>query len=140
MRVVQYKSQTLALPFPIVALILFLVQLVAGGFLAVYYINPDLFSGIANFNLIRAYHLNALILWLFSATFAAVFYLVPVLSGRELWGQGLVKLLAVILTIAVIGIFATLPVMQTGITSGFSSSQCSLRAENTSKQEDSGMY
>ncbi len=110
----EYKSQMLALPFAVLAILLFLIQLIAGGLLALYYINPNMLSGIANFNLIRAYHLNALILWLFSATFAAVFYLTPILSKRELWGQRLVKLLAVVLVIAVIGIFVTLPVMQNG--------------------------
>ncbi|ADC65492.1 Nitric-oxide reductase [Ferroglobus placidus DSM 10642] len=110
----EYRSQMLALPFAVVALVLFFVQLVAGGLLALYYLNPDLLSGIANFNLIRAYHINALILWLFSATFAAVFYLTPILAKRELWGQSLVKLLAVVLVLVVIGIFATLPLMQSG--------------------------
>ena len=111
---VQYKSQMLALPFAVVAIFLFLIQLIAGGFLAIYYIDPDILSGIANFNLIRAYHLNALILWLFSATFAAVFYITPILSGRDLWGQKLVKFLAVVFVVIVIGIFLTLPLMQSG--------------------------
>ncbi len=111
---VAYKSQKLALPFAVVAIVLFLIQLIAGGLLALYYISPDVLSGIANFNLLRAYHLNALIFWLFSATFAAVFYITPVLAKRELWGQGLVKLLAVVLVLIVAGVFATLPLMQTG--------------------------
>jgi nitric oxide reductase subunit B len=111
---VKYQSQKLALPFAAVALVLFLVQLIAGGLLALYYISPDVLSGIANFNLIRAYHLNALIFWLFAATFAAVFYVTPILGERELWGQGLVKFLAAVLVLVVIGIFVTLPLMQTG--------------------------
>ena len=110
----EYRSQMLALPFAVIALILFFVQLVAGGLLALYYLNPDLLSGIANFNLVRAYHINALILWLFAATFAAVFYLTPILSKRDLWGQSLVKLLAIVFVFVVVGIFATLPLMQTG--------------------------
>ncbi len=110
----EYRSQMLALPFAVIALILFFVQLVAGGLLALYYLNPDLLSGIANFNLVRAYHINALLLWLFAATFAAVFYLTPILSKRDLWGQSLVKLLAVVFVFVVVGIFATLPLMQTG--------------------------
>ena len=111
---VSYNSQRLAIPFIIVALALFFVQLIAGALLAIYYISPDILSGIINFNLVRAYHINALILWLFSATFAAVFYFAPVLGRRELWGQNLVKLLAIVLVIVVIGIFATLPLMQSG--------------------------
>jgi nitric oxide reductase subunit B len=111
---VKYQSQKLALPFAAVALVLFLVQLIAGGLLALYYISPDVLSGIANFNLIRAYHLNALIFWLFAATFAAVFYVTPILGERELWGQGLVKFLAAVLVLVVIGIFVTLPLMQNG--------------------------
>ncbi len=111
---VKYQSQKLALPFAVVAVVLFLVQLIAGGLLALYYISPDVLSGIANFNLIRAFHLNALIFWLFAATFAAVFYITPILGERELWGQGLVKLLAVVLVLVVVGIFVTLPLMQTG--------------------------
>jgi nitric oxide reductase subunit B len=111
---VKYQSQKLALPYATVALLLFFVQLIAGGLLAIYYISPDVLTGIVNFNLLRAYHLNALIFWLFSATFAAVFYVTPILSERELWGQNLVKLLAVVLVLVVVGIFATLPLMQSG--------------------------
>lgn len=110
----KYKSQYLALPFALLAIILFLVQLLAGGLLALYYISPNALSGIANFNLIRAYHLNALLLWLFSATFAAVIYIVPILSGRELWGQGLIKLLTIVLTLVIVGSFITLTFMQNG--------------------------
>lgn len=111
---VKYQSQKLALPFAVVALVLFLVQLIAGGLLALYYISPDVLSGIANFNLIRAYHLNALVFWLFAATFAAVFYVAPILGERELWGQGLVKFLAAVLVLVVVGVFLTLPLMQSG--------------------------
>ncbi len=110
----KFRSQYLALPFALVAVVLFFVQLIAGGLLAVYYISPDTLSGIVNFNLLRTYHLNALLFWLFSATFAAVIYAVPVLSGRELWGQGLVKLLALALIVFVVGAFATFPLMQKG--------------------------
>lgn len=111
---VRFEGQRLAVPFLVAAVLLFLVQLIAGGLLAAYYISPDVLSGVANFNLLRAYHINALLFWLFSATFAAVIYITPVLSGRDLWGKGLVKLFAALLVLVVARSFFTLPLMQTG--------------------------
>ncbi|MCE4599238.1 MAG: cbb3-type cytochrome c oxidase subunit I [Desulfurococcales archaeon] len=110
----QYEGQKLAMPFVLVALLLFLVQLIAGGLMALYYISPETMSKIVQFNVLRAYHINALVFWLFAATFAGVIYAVPVLSGRDLWGHNLVRVVALLMIIGVVGAFATFPLMQSG--------------------------
>jgi nitric oxide reductase subunit B len=109
-----YKTQKLAAPLVVVAVLLFFIQLIFGGIAALYYISPNALSGIINFNLARAYHLNGLLFWLFSATFAAVIYVLPVLSGREIAYPGLVKAVIALLLITVIGGFLSLPLMQSG--------------------------
>jgi nitric oxide reductase subunit B len=113
-RAVAYATQKLALPLIVVAVLLFGFQLVMGALLALYYVYPNILSGFMNFNLIRAYHINALILWLFAATFAAVIFVMPVLAKREVAYPGLVKAVIALLLIATIGGFATLPLMQSG--------------------------
>lgn len=110
--VVKYESQKTAKPLILVAVLLFFVQLIAGALLALYNLNPYILSGIANFNVIRSYHINALLLWLFSATFAVVIYIVPILSGRDM--PSFTKLIPPYLLVVVIGIFITLPLFQSG--------------------------
>ena len=109
-----YRTQKLATPLVVVAVLLFLVQLIFGGILALYYISPNILSGTLNFNLARAYHLNALLFWLFSATFAAVIYVLPVLSGREIAYPGILKIIVLLLLVVVVGGFLSLPLMQEG--------------------------
>ena len=109
-----YATQRLALPLIVVAVLLFGFQLVMGALLALYYANPNILSGVMNFNLVRAYHINALLLWLFAATFAAVIYVLPVLAGREIRYPGLVKLVIALLLVAAVGGLASFPLMQSG--------------------------
>ena len=109
-----YPTQRLAVPLIVVAVFLFLLQLIMGAIAASYYVWPNWLSGIINFNLARAYHLNALLLWLFAATIAAVVFVVPVLSGRDFAYPSLVKASAALLLVAAVGGLLTLPLMQKG--------------------------
>ncbi len=109
-----YASQRLALPLVIVAVLLFGFQLVMGAVLVFYYIYLNALSGVLNFNLARAYHINALLLWLFAATLAAVIYVLPVLAGGEIAYPTLAKLSVLLLLAAAVGGLATLSLMQSG--------------------------
>ncbi len=109
---VDYEGQKAAKPLVAVAVILFIVQLIAGALMAFYILNPYMLSGIINFQVIRAYHLDTYLFWLFAATFAVVIYLVPILSGRDF--PSWIKLVPYLLLVVVIGAYLTFPLFQYG--------------------------
>ncbi len=108
-----FKSQEVAKPLVAVAVILFIVQLIAGALLALYILNPYMLSGIVNFQVFRVYHLDSYLFWLFAATFAAVIYVVPVLSGRDF--PSWIKAVPYLLLVVVIGAYLTFPLFQNGV-------------------------
>ena len=109
-----YQTQKLAVPLVLVAVALFFLQLIFGAITGLYYVSENVLSGVINFNLARAYHLNALVFWLVAATLAAVIYVLPIVSGREIASPGLLKLAIALITVGVVGGFLTLPLMQSG--------------------------
>jgi nitric oxide reductase subunit B len=81
-----YKSQSVAYPYFVVALLLFALQIPAGLWLAANYFMtvPQSVVDIFPFATARAIHTNLLVLWLLLGFMGATFYLVPEETGTEL--------------------------------------------------------
>ncbi len=107
-----YASQRVAYPYFVVALLLFLLQVVAGLWLAAqYFITlPQGFVDVFPFSTARAIHTNLLVLWLLLGFMGATYYMVPEEAGRELAWPWVAKLQLVLLTgtgvAAIIGFLA----------------------------------
>jgi len=81
-----YQSQRVAYPYFVVALLLFVAQLLLGLFLAFSYFFtvPQAIVDVFPFATARAIHTNLLVLWMLLGFMGATFYMVPEETGREL--------------------------------------------------------
>lgn len=81
-----YKSQRIAYPYFILALLLFGLQVLMGLWLATNYFTtvPQSVVDVFPFATARAMHTNLLVLWLLLGFMGATFYLVPEETGSEL--------------------------------------------------------
>jgi len=81
-----FKTQRIAYPYFILALVLFSLQVVVGLWLAVNYFAtvPQSVVDVFPFSTARAIHTNLLVLWLLLGFMGATFYLIPEETGREL--------------------------------------------------------
>lgn len=95
----KYRTQKIAYPYIVIALILFAVQIVFGALSAIVYVEPHFLSDIEPFNNLRMIHTNALIFWTLLGFFAAAYYLVPEESEREIESPMLAYIQLAILTI-----------------------------------------
>jgi nitric oxide reductase subunit B len=97
---VNYQSQRIAYPYFVVALLLFLLQLVFGLYLAFNYFFtvPQAVVDVFPFATARAIHTNLLVLWILLGFMGATFYMVPEETGRELAWPRLAIAQLVILT------------------------------------------
>src|SRR5690554_3090024 len=80
----KYKSQAVAKPYFVFALILFVGQIVFGLILGTQYVIGDFLFPAIPFNVARMVHTNLLIVWLLFGFMGATYYLVPEESQREL--------------------------------------------------------
>jgi nitric oxide reductase subunit B len=102
-----HPSQRVAYPYFVVALLLFVLQVLVGTWLAVNYWAslPQWLVDVFPFNTARAIHTNLLVLWLLLGFMGSTYYLVPDETGRELYSTGLAYLqLAILAGTGVIGI------------------------------------
>lgn len=90
---INYKTQRLSMRFFILMLILFIAQVGFGLLLGLQHSDPTLLSGILNFNVVRAEHLNLGILWILSGFIGSILFVGPILSKRELASPWLIKFL-----------------------------------------------
>ena len=83
---VAYKSQKVAYGYFAVALLLFVLQIVAGLWIALQYVVtvPQAVVDVFPFSTARAIHTNLLVLWLLLGFMGATFYLVPEEAEREI--------------------------------------------------------
>ena len=81
-----FKTQRIAYPYFVVALVLFALQVVVGLWLAINYFAtiPQSVVDVFPFSTARAIHTNLLVLWLLLGFMGATFYLIPEETGREL--------------------------------------------------------
>ncbi|ABS26958.1 cbb3-type cytochrome c oxidase subunit I [Anaeromyxobacter sp. Fw109-5] len=104
-----YQSQRVAYPYFVVALLLFVAQVLLGLFLAFSYFFtlPQGFVDVFPFSTARAIHTNLLVLWLLLGFMGATYYMVPEETGRELASPKLAIAQLVVLTgtgvVAIVG-------------------------------------
>ncbi len=81
-----YKSQSIAYPYFVVALLLFVLQVAMGLWLATQYFVtvPQHVVDIFPFSTARAMHTNLLVLWLLLGFMGSTYYLVPEETGTEI--------------------------------------------------------
>ena len=96
---VAHPSQRVAYPYFLVALLLFVLQVMVGTWLAVNYWAslPQWLVNILPFSTMRAIHTNLLVLWLLLGFMGSTYYLVPDETGRELYSPTLAYVQLVIL-------------------------------------------
>jgi nitric oxide reductase subunit B len=94
-----HPSQRVAYPYFVVALLLFVLQVLVGTWLAVNYWAslPQWLVDVLPFSTVRAIHTNLLVLWLLLGFMGSTYYLVPDETGRELFSPRLAYLQLVIL-------------------------------------------
>jgi len=108
---VTYRTQSIAYPYFVVALLLFVLQVAMGLWLAVNYFAtvPQEIVDVFPFSTARAMHTNLLVLWLLLGFMGATYYMVPEETGREIaWPKlALVQLglLSVTGVVALVGFF-----------------------------------
>jgi len=89
----QYKSQAVAKPYFIAAIILFVAQILFGLILGLQYVVGDFLFPEIPFNVARMVHTNTLIVWLLFGFMGATYYLVPEEAETELFAPWLAKLM-----------------------------------------------
>jgi nitric oxide reductase subunit B len=80
----RYRSQRVAYPYFVVALLLFGLQMVFGLLAAAKYLGPDPLLNLLPFDVVKAIHTNLLLVWLLTGFMGAAYYLVPEESRVEL--------------------------------------------------------
>jgi nitric oxide reductase subunit B len=81
----RYRSQRVAYPYFVVALLLFGLQMVFGLLAAAKYLGPDPLLNLLPFDVVKAIHTNLLLVWLLTGFMGAAYYLVPEESRVELY-------------------------------------------------------
>jgi nitric oxide reductase subunit B len=103
----RYRSQAVAYPYFVVALLLYGLQMVLGLLAAAKYLGPDPLINILPFDISKEIHTNLLIVWVLTGFMGAAFYLVPEESRAELYSVRLAYIQLAIWTLmgltAVIG-------------------------------------
>lgn len=112
---IKYQTQRLSLRFFVLMLILFLVQVLFGLLLSMQQAEPMLLSGIMNFNISRAQHVNLGVLWILSGFIGTILFVGPLLSKRELAAPWLVKFLFVALVVVTLWNSTTIYFAQKGV-------------------------
>ncbi len=99
----KYQTQAIAKWYWIAAIALFVVQVVAGLWAGLIYVEPNFLSGLMPFNIVRMIHSNALIVWLLLGFFGATYFLIPEESEREIYSPILAYLQLVIMIVGALG-------------------------------------
>jgi nitric oxide reductase subunit B len=99
----KYQTQAIAKWYWFAAIALFVVQVVAGLWAGLIYIEPNFLSGLMPFNIVRMIHSNALIVWLLLGFFGATYFLIPEESEREIYSPILAYLQLVIMIVGALG-------------------------------------
>lgn len=96
----QYKSQSVAKPYFIAAIGLFIGQILFGLVMGLQYIWGDFLFPAIPFNVARMVHTNLLIVWLLFGFMGAAYYLIPEEAERELESPALAMLMFWIFLVA----------------------------------------
>ncbi len=88
----RYRSQAVAYPYFVVALLFFGLQVAFGLLAAVKYLGPDPLINLLPFDRVKAIHTNLLIVWVLTGFMGAAYHVVPEESGTELWSPRLASI------------------------------------------------
>ena len=80
----KYETQRVALPFFMVAMALFALQVIFGLLAASVYAWPNFMAELMPFNIMRVSHTNLLIVWLLLGFMGATYYLMPEEAEQEI--------------------------------------------------------
>jgi len=89
----QYQSQSVAKPYFIAAIGLFIGQILFGAILGLQYVMGDFLFPEIPFNVVRMVHTNLLIVWLLFGFMGAAYYMVPEETETELYSPKLALIL-----------------------------------------------
>ena len=107
-------AQRLALKYFLVAMVLFLAQMVFGLLAGLQFLMPDFLHGVLDFNVNRMVHINAMIVWMLYGFIGAIYWLVEDEAGVPLVGIRLAQATFWVLTSAVAAVVVVFLVVQTG--------------------------
>ena len=96
----KYETQKVALPFFMVAMALFALQIVFGLLAATVFVAPHFMAELMPFNIMRVSHTNLLIVWLLIGFMGSTYYLMPEEAEREIQSPGLAYLQLAIIAFA----------------------------------------
>ena len=85
----RYRSQWIAYPYFVVAMLLFGLQMVFGLMSAVKYLGPDPLLDVLPFDRVKAVHTNLLVVWVLTGFMGATYYVVPEESRTEIYSTKL---------------------------------------------------
>ncbi|HEX7977252.1 MAG TPA: cbb3-type cytochrome c oxidase subunit I [Gemmatimonadaceae bacterium] len=80
----RYRTQAIAYPYFVVALLLFGLQMVFGLLSITKYLGPDPIKGLLPFDVSKTIHTNVLIVWVLTGFMGATYWLVPEESRTEI--------------------------------------------------------
>ncbi|MDZ7711343.1 MAG: cbb3-type cytochrome c oxidase subunit I [Roseovarius sp.] len=103
----KYETQKIAMAYFVVALGLFLIQIIGGLLVGWVYVSPSFLSELVPFNILRMLHTNSLIVWLLLGFFGAAYFLIPEEAEREIHSTKLAYLQLAILVIGTLGVVVT---------------------------------
>jgi len=107
-------GQQLAVKYFIVAVVLFVAQILFGLLSGIQYLAPDFMQGLLNFNMTRTVHINAMIVWMLYGFMGSVYWLLEEESETEVVGLKLGTLGFWVLTVAVTIVVLVFIFVQTG--------------------------
>jgi nitric oxide reductase subunit B len=107
-------GQRLAVKYFIVAMVLFLAQIVFGLLAGYQYLAPEFGFEVLDFNVNRMVHINAMIIWMLYGFIGSVYWLVEDEAGTELVGLTLANVAFWVLTVAVTVVVLVFLFVQTG--------------------------
>ncbi len=85
----RFRSQWVAYPYFVVALLLFGLQMVFGLLSAAKYLGPDPLINALAFNVTKEIHTNLLVVWVLTGFMGATYYVVPEESRTEIYSERL---------------------------------------------------
>jgi len=100
MNTLKFQSQSVAKPYFVFAIILFIGQILFGLIMGLQYVVGDFLAGVIPFNVARMVHTNLLIVWLLFGFMGSAYFLVPEESETELYSPKLAILLFWVFAVA----------------------------------------
>ncbi len=107
-------AQRLAVKYFVVAMVLFLAQMIFGLLAAIQFSMPDFLFGILDFNVNRMVHINAMVVWMLYGFIGSIFWLIEDESGVPLVGQTIANITFYVLTVAVAVVVVVFLFVQSG--------------------------